>query len=205
MRDILIAGLLKLELPGHTVLLTDGGGTVTFAGDVYGSLDSVLGRLSAFEVLDEGVGDEAPAATLTFLLPDATTAAAVNTGAMQNARCRLYLVEIDRETGLPIGTPQQEADWIVDTTSLAIAEKKRELEIGFVSSGDRFFQRDRGNSLTPAFHRGVHPGEAGLDNASGVATSVAWGATAQPRGTSGSGSGSLSGFQNGGIVGAFSA
>lgn len=187
MRRILIAGLLKLELPARAVLLSDAGGTVTFAGDRYGARDALLGVLAGFESLQEGVGDEAPAAALTFLLPDATAAASVNTGAVQNSRCRLWLAEIDADTGLLIGTPSQEADWIVDYTALSLDQGKRELEIGFVSSGDRFFQRDRGNSLTPAFHRGVHPGEAGLDNASGVATSVAWGATSQPRGTSSGG------------------
>jgi hypothetical protein len=186
-RRILIAGLLKLELPGHTVLLADGGGTVPWNGDTFGLRDSVLGVLSGFEALQEGIGDEAPAAALTFLLPDATAASAVNTGAVQNSRCRLWLSEIDADTGLLIGTPSQEADWIVDYTALSLDQGKRELEIGFVSSGDRFFQRDRGNSLAPAFHRGVHPGEAGLDNASGVATSLAWGAASPPRGVSGGG------------------
>lgn len=186
MRRILIAGLLKLELPAATVRLIDGG-SLPVAGEQYVTRDPFLGVLSGFQSLTEGVGDEAPAGALTFIPPDSTPAAQLNSGANQGARLRLYTVEIDQETGLPIGAAQQEADWIVDFPAVTVDENVREVEFVCVSGGDRFFQINRGNTLAPNFHRGIHPGEAGLDNASGVETSVPWGAPSAPRGVSASG------------------
>lgn len=188
MRRILIAGLLKLELPGATVRLIDGG-SLPVAGEQYVARDPFLGVLSGFQSLTEGVGDEAPAGALTFIPPGNTPAADLNSGANQGARLRLYTVEIDDETGLPIGAAQQEADWIVDFPAVSIDGDAREVEFVCVSGGDRFFQVDRGNTLSPTFHRSVHPGEAGLDNASGVETSVPWGAPSAPRGVSAAGGG----------------
>lgn len=182
MRRIMIAGLLKLELPAATVRLIDGG-SLPVAGEQYVTRDPFLGVLSGFQSLTEGVGDEAPAGALTFIPPDSTPAAELNSVTNQGSRLRLYTVEVDHETGLPVGDAQQEADWIVDFPAISVAEGAREIEFVCVSGGDRFFQMNRGNTLSPTFHRSVHPGEAGLDNASGVETSVPWGAPSQPRGT----------------------
>lgn len=200
MQRITIAGLLKLELPAATVRLVDGG-TLVVDGETYLSRDPLIGVLSAFEALTEGVGDEAPAGVLTFLPPDTTPASALNSGAVQGSRCRMWTVEIDADTGLVIGEPQQEADWIVDFPALSVGEGQRELELTFVSGGDRFFQMDRGNTLSPTLHRNIHPGEAGLDNASGVETSVPWGAPSAPRGMAGSGGGgAVGGGYSGGRI-----
>jgi hypothetical protein len=199
-KRITMAGMLKLELPAATVRLVDGG-TLTVDGETYLARDPFIGVLSGFEALNEGVGDEAPAGSLTFLPPDATPAAALNTGASQGARLRLWTVDVDQDTGLVIGAPLQEADWIVDYPTMTIDIGQRELELAFVSGGDRFFQIDRGNALSPTFHRSVHPGEAGLDAASGAETSVPWGAPSQPRGTAVSSGGSAGGGGfNGGNV-----
>lgn len=201
MQRITIAGLLKLELPATTVRLIDGG-TLDVAGETYLARDPFIGVLSGFEALNEGVGDEAPAGALTFLPPDETPAADLNAGSNQGARLRLWTAEIDEDTGLIIGEAQQEADWIVDYPAMTIDRGTRELELAFVSGGDRFFQVMRGNSLSPAFHRSVHPGEAGLDNASGVETSVPWGAPSAPRGTAstgGSAGGSFGAGYNGNV------
>lgn len=182
MRRVTIAGLLKLELPAATVRLIDGG-SLPVGGEQYIARDPFLGVLSGFQSLTEGVGDEAPAGALTFIPPDSAASADLNSASNQGSRLRLYTVEIDNETGLPIGAAQQEADWIVDFPALSVDENAREVEFVCVSGGDRFFQVNRGNVLAPNFHRGIHPGEAGLDNASGVETSVPWGAPSAPRGT----------------------
>jgi hypothetical protein len=179
---ILLAGLLKVELPGHTARLCDGG-SVWFEDELYTARDELLGVLDTAEALTEGVGDEAPAASLIFLPPDSAPAAALNSGANQGARIRAYLVEIDADTGLVIGPGEQLADWIVDYPALTIGEEKRELELACVSSGDRLFQVDRGNSLSPTFHEGIYPGEAGLREASGVSSTFAWGTASPARGT----------------------
>lgn len=180
---IVLTGLLKIELPGHTARLCDGG-VVTFDGEEYRGRDALLGVLDGAEALTEGVGDEAPAASLTFLPPDSAPAATLNSATVQGARVRAWTAEIDPDSGLTLGTADQLADWIVDYPALTLGIGKRELELACVSGGQRFFQVDRGNSLSPAFHREIYPGETGLDQASEVSTSFAWGTAAPARGTS---------------------
>jgi hypothetical protein len=181
---IMLAGLLRIELPGHDARLSDGG-AVTVAGETYRARDARLGVVDGLEALTEGVADEAPAALLRFLPPDDVAAATLNDPAQAGSRVRLWTVEVDAETGAPIGAPEQEADWIVDFPALTIGIGERALELACVSGGDRLFQRDRGNSLAPNFHRSIFAGEAGLDNASGVETAVPWGAPSPARGVSG--------------------
>lgn len=180
-----LAGLLKLELPGQTVRLVDGG-TLTVAGETYLSRDATMGTIAALDALNEGVGEEAPAGLITFNPPDSVNASVLMDPAWQGARLRLWIAEVG-DDGAPVGTPDQQADWIVDQPSMVLGRGKRQLEMMFVSGGQRLFQRDRGNSLSPAFHKSVHPGETGLDNASGVATSVPWGAPSAPRGITSAG------------------
>lgn len=189
---ITMAALLKIELPSRTVLLTDSG-MLPVGSEIYRQRDDLLGSLAGFEPLNEGVGEEAPAASLTFLPPDTTASSAINSASLRGSRVRLWLVEVNAETGLPIGTPEQQADWIIDYTIVTVGMNRRELEFVCSSGGDRLFQIKRGNSLSPAFHKSVHPGETGLDNASGVTTSVPWGAPSAPRGVTGS-SGSYGGM-----------
>lgn len=194
---ITLAALLKVELPGHTARLIDGG-TLVVGGETYTARDALLGVVDGYEALTEGVGDEAPAGSLTFLPPDDAPATTLNSAASQGARVRLWSAEVDADTGAIIGAAMQEADWIVDYPALTIGTGKRELELACVSGGDRLFQVDKGNALSPTYHRGIHPGEAGLDNASGVTASVAWGAPAAPRGTSSAGVGVPGGSYTGG-------
>ena len=189
---ITLAGLLKVELPGHTVRLVDGG-VLVVGGETYTSRDSLLGVVDGYQALTEGVSDEAPAGSLIFLPPNDAPATAFNSATNQGARVRIYVAEVDADTGLVIGSPQQEVDWIVDFPALTLGMQRCQLELACVSGGDRLFQLNRGNSLSPTYHRGIHPGEAGLDNASGVSRPVPWGAASAPRGTT-SASASATGY-----------
>lgn len=178
-RRVRLSGLVRVDLPDRTALMTDGG-MVPWGGDIYRQRDPFFGVIEQLESLNEGVGREAPAAVLSFLPP--ADVLAVDLLSVMDGRIRVWIAEVDDNTGLPIGTPTQMADWIVDFPRLLINKGRRALEVGAVGSGERLFELDRGNSLSPQFHRGVHPGEAGLDNASGVATAVPWGAPSAPRG-----------------------
>ena len=90
------------------------------------------------------------------------------------------------------GTPDLMFDGQVDQTSLRLG-RGRVLSISVVSNAERLFELDIGNSLSPTFHKSVHPGEKGHDNASGLKVQVAWGTE------SNAGSGTASG--GGGIFG----
>jgi hypothetical protein len=188
MQRILLAALIKVELPGHTACLIDGG-TLTFAGDIYLSSDSLLGVAEGVEALSEGAGDEAPAGALTFILPDTTPSSSVNTPAIVDSRVRLWLAEVGMDTGAVIGTPDNMADWMVDYPEISIEQGVRRLTLNCVSQGQRLFNINMGNSLSPKFHERIYPGEFGFRNAVGVPTAVPWGAASAPRGASSQGSG----------------
>jgi hypothetical protein len=182
----LLAGFLKWEAGDETVRLCDGG-TLTFDSESYTSRHSIFGAIAGFMPINEGVGDEAPAGTLTFSpAPDADPYV-INSPLLQGTRLRMWIAEIDRDSGLIIGTPDQMLDSIVDVTRLKLARGSMALEVDIVSRAERLFLINEGNVLSGEFHRRIYPGETGLDNAIGVPTTVAWGVAGQSRGTTQSG------------------
>ncbi len=183
---IMLAALLRVDLPGHTALLCDGG-TLQVGVNTYTSRDSVLGVPESFEALSEGVGDEAPAGAITFIPADNALSTALNSPQIAGSRVRIWVAEVDQTTGLVIGTPDSLADWIVDFPSMSNGKNGRRLTLNCVTTSEAMFEVNLGNSLSSAFHKRLYPGETGLDNASGVSTSVAWGAASAPRGVSGGG------------------
>lgn len=185
MDRVLLTGLMKIELPGRTVLLCDGG-FVTWNGETYLGEDPDFGTLAGFEALEEGVGDEAPAGTLTMLPRSSAAAATLSRPGYQNSRIRLWLAEINETTGAVIGTPDLQADWQLDRTTLRLALGSRELEMGCVTRSQRLLARNEGNVLSSSFHSRIYPGERGHDNATGLEANFAWGAASPPRGVAAS-------------------
>lgn len=180
MRRLRLTGLLKLELrDGRTIRLCDGGWT-PWGAEKFIARDTTFGIIGAMEAFEEGVGDEVPAFALTFL--PARTAAAVDLAkpGMQGSRLRMWVAELDDLTGQIIGTPDQQFDGQLDQVRLITGQRKRELPMTFVPRGERFFNSNDGNTLSPAFHKSVYPGELGEDNATGLTSAVAWGTEAQP-------------------------
>lgn len=178
---IMLAGLMLLELPGRTIRLCDGG-VVPVDGETYVGSDPDFGTLAGFEALTEGVGDEAPSGAITMLPPSSAAAATLSRPEYQNSRLRLYVAELDVDTGLPIGAPDQQADWQTDTTVLRIGRGSRSLEIGCVSRAQRLLAINEGNVLSSAAHQRVFSGETGFDQATGLTNQVAWGEATPPRG-----------------------
>ena len=179
---IILAGFLLWNTPAGDVRLVDGG-TLAFNGEQYRASHPVFGSISDFQPINEGVGDEAPAGTLTFSpAPDADPSI-VNSPALQGTRIRMWIGEVDGDTGQLTGPPDLMFDSIVDVTRLRLARGSKQLEVDIVSRAERLFLLNEGNVLSGEFHRSIYPNERGLDNAIGVPTVVAWGVTAQPRGT----------------------
>ena len=94
-------------------------------------------------------------------------------------RARFWIAEVDPAAGTVIGTPDLQFDGMIDQTILRIGLRKLELDMTFVPLAERLFSRNEGNSLNPSFHKRVHPGELGEDNATGLGIGVAWGVEAQ--------------------------
>jgi len=186
MERVLLAGLVRIDLPGRPPVLLCDGGFVPWGADTYLSADPTFGTVGSFEAPEEGVGDVLPAGTLTMLPASAAAAIDLSSPAYQGARVRLWIAELDEATGQLIGQPDPQADWIVDRTVLKAKRGERSLDIDCVALAQRLLIRVEGNTLSSAFHSSIFPGERGHDNATGLEVTFAWGANASPRGMSAS-------------------
>lgn len=170
-----LVGIIKIELPGATIRLCDGG-FVTWGAETFTGKDAVFGAIGSLEALTEGVGEEIPALGLT-LLPAATSAPAdLSQPGFQRSAVRLWIAEVDDDTGAIVGDPELVFYGQIDQTVLTLGRTTRDLALTIVSTLERLFLRNEGNSLSPAFHKSVWPGETGHDNATGLTVGVAWGA-----------------------------
>jgi hypothetical protein len=79
---------------------------------------------------------------------------------------------------------------LLDTTMLRAGRGQRLLDMEFIAAAERLFNIYEGNVLSPAFHKSVHAGELGFDNATGVPNQIAWGIKGPPRGSVTAGGGS---------------
>jgi hypothetical protein len=186
MERILLAGLIRIDLPGRAPVLLCDGGFVPWGADTYLSADPAFGTLAGFEAPEEGVDDTLPAGTLQML--PAGTAAVVDLSRpeYQGSRVRMWIAELDEVSGQIAAAPDIQADWQVDRTVYRSKRGERSLDIDCVSSAQRLLIKVEGNTLSSAFHSSIFPGERGHDNATGLETNFAWGAVATPRGTSAS-------------------
>lgn len=183
-----ITGLLKINLPGHTVLLTDAGVT-EYAGETYSAYDSVLGSIASISTIAEGIGQEIPALELEFSPPGITAVTALSNGAIQQSQVRLYVAEYDINTGLVVGTPELRFLGFVDQPQVSFAFRQFTVTISAVPELEAMFFRDTGNGLSSTFHKALYPGELGHDNASGLSIPTSWGVSSPPRAASSFGSG----------------
>lgn len=181
MDRILLAGLMKAELPGHTILLCDGG-FVTWNGETYLGVDETFGTVDKFVPPEEGVGDVIPAGTLTMLPNGSASAIALSQPAFQGSRIRFWIAEIVEATGMIVGNPDLQADWQLDRTTLKSKRGDRSLDIDMVSTAQRLLAKVEGICLSSSSHSSIFPGERGFDNATGLGVNFAWGVASPPRG-----------------------
>jgi hypothetical protein len=179
---VTLAGLLKIELRGGATIRLCDGGFVKWGAETYSAADDTFGTIGAMGTISEGVGDEIPAISLTFLPKSSAAAASLSQPGWQNSRASLWIAEVNTATGEVVGTPELSFDGQTDGTELILDRGSRELEMELVSTAERLFQINEGNTLSPRFHKVIWPGELGEDNAIGLGVGIAWG-TASPNST----------------------
>jgi hypothetical protein len=180
-----LTGLMKMELRDGRVIRLCDGDFFYIGTELYSSKDETFGVIGSMETFSEGVGDEVPGFKLTFLPASTAAASEISAPGMQGSRTRFYIAEYDVATRVIIGEPDQQFDGQIDKTTLRIGRGKRELDIEFVSTAERLFSMNEGNSLNPRFHKLVNPGEKGEDNATGLGVGRAWGTETQVTADSG--------------------
>lgn len=198
MNRIGLTGLCKIELPDATVRLSDGG-FIVWGTDTFTSKDATFGTIASVDALEEGVDAEVPALDLVMFPASTAAAADLSQPGFQRSRVTFWLAEYDRETGLLDGDPDMLFDGQIDQTTLSGGRESRELAMTIVSTAERLFERNIGNSLSSSFHKSIWPGETGHDNATGLGKPVAWGVEAPPSTSSGYyGGGGGGGYASGG-------
>ena len=176
--NVVITTLVKLEFPTGTVHICDGG-IVYFQGQLYQSEDAAYGTLAAGEGLSEGVGDEAPAASISFY-PNSNAATEVLTSpALQWSPISIWTASIDKTTGGIIRAVSLFFGF-VDVPTSRQNKEQRVIDMTLVSDTERFFIQNEANRLSQENHQRVHPGENGLNNMTGVEYDVAWGTESRP-------------------------
>ncbi len=180
-----IFGAIRMDLPGRTVRLLVGSGVVKFLVDgvleTFTGEDEVVGVFSAIDTLTDGMGDEAPALSLTFIPAEDAAAAQLASVAMQGSPVRLWLGAIDVMTGLVIGEPQLLFDGLLDVATLSVSSTSRTVDYEVTSIFEDFFLNDDGARLSDTFHQYLWPGELGCAFVTYVAQQIYWG-TSSPDG-----------------------
>ena len=93
-----------------------------------------------------------------------------------------WLAEVDRATGLLVGTPTLLFTGMVDFMRLAVGKGSRRVDVEFVATAERLFLVREGNVLSPRFHQDAWPGEKGFNHCTGNGIQVPWGVNGPPRG-----------------------
>ena len=180
-----LAFIIRIELPTHTINFVEGGELV-FNSETYRSEDSVFGSIVGFDAFTSGAADEAPGFELEFEPADGSTAAALSSPEYQSSPIVLRAVSMNRETGAVLSDVQM-FNGILDYTHLEIGQNRRALKMGFSTQMDRFFNTDKGNRLSNAFHTGIWPGETGLEMTTGTLVPAPWGSKTESGRSSGGG------------------
>lgn len=182
--NALIAGLLKIVLPDYTLLLCDGSAEVLFEGETYLGEDPEFGVWAGAEALDEAVGDQAPAISITLLPPSLASAIGLSHPSMQGAVVSMWMAVVVMASGEVVPDPVPIFNGEIDVTTLQADRGQRSLVIECVSSMERLFDNEEGMRLSPAFHKSIWPEELGMDNITGTPINDIWGPgdrPAQPR------------------------
>ncbi|MFN3387434.1 MAG: hypothetical protein ACK40O_00770, partial [Allosphingosinicella sp.] len=154
---IMLAGLIEITLPDRTLRLCDGG-FVYFKGEKFASEDPLFGTIGEAEAVEESVGDDAPAWTMTFLPKSTAAATELSQPGHQNSHIRGWLVEVDPVTGIADeASAELVSDMLLDTTELIPGRDGRRLEVGMISWCERLFTINEGNTLNARFHKTIWP------------------------------------------------
>lgn len=166
------ATLVRIDLPAGPVFLTDGG-FVDFAGDRYLGDHPVFGALSAVSAIRNGAETQATRIDLTILPATDEALATLAAPATQGSRVQWWEGEIDRLTGLLIGTPDLQYDGEIDRGRLGVGPA-RALVLNCGSQSERQLEPNADWRLNNAFHQRIWPGEQGLIHMTNVLKKSEW-------------------------------
>jgi hypothetical protein len=180
--SVTLSGLCKIILPARTLYICDSG-MVMWGSETYLDQDSEFGGIGGFALQADGVGEIAPGGMISFVPVSGVAATTLSSPSYQGSKIKIWVAEVSDATGLVVGTPQLLFDGLLRMTTIRSNRASRRVELEFSSTADRLLQRNRGNVCSDRFHQSIWPGEEGMANATGAATTRAFGIDAPARGT----------------------
>ncbi|KQW79710.1 hypothetical protein [Brevundimonas sp. Root1279] len=170
--------LVRFDLPGGALLLTDGGFVEFDAGEGEGP-ETYVGRDPTYGTLDTvpSIKDGAEAQTTRIdiaLLPASDTAvAALASPTLQGVRVQWWEGAIDDATGQLIGEPELKFDGELDRARFSVGERwGLVMECG--TQAERQLEPNADWRLNHSFHSLIWPGEKGLIFVDGVTRKKEW-------------------------------
>lgn len=175
--SVLLFGALKIELPGYTLRLLDGAGSLVINGETYAGLDETFGTLAGMSELAEEMGDSAPEVTVTLNPPGLSATAVLAHPGMQGSRGQIIVGAADPISGLSIGTPEVLFLGEIDVPTVNLEQDgSRTVEFTIVSVFERLFEVEEGQRASNGWHQSICPGELGFEFMTGTDTNLYWGA-----------------------------
>lgn len=169
-------GAVEIAFPGHNLRVLDGAGELAIGGELFTGDDPVFGVLDSISGVEESIGDEAPEIELTFLPPDASSAATLASSAMQGSTVRIMLGAFDPTSNTVIGTPEQLFLGEIDVPTYLTERGKRTVSFTVVSVFERLFEMAEGERASDGWHQSIWPGQRGFEYMTGTSKNLYWGA-----------------------------
>lgn len=198
---VLLAYLLKIELPGETIRLVDGSGFVVWAGETYTGKDAVFGSIADFGDFNESEGTEAPRQTVRLLPQSNAAIASLTAPAAQGAPVTIYAAVINPATGQVVGAPDVRFAGELDNATLTVDLNERALELELCTVWDRLFDDNEGHRWNDAFWTHLYgSGARAFRHVPNVGEKTHWGFKGPANGSGGVTSGGGGAIGGGGNV-----
>lgn len=171
--------LVRFELPGEALCLTDGGFALFDAGEGEG-VETYLGRHPTYGVLSrvgnakDGADSGTPRVEVEILPASDIAAAALGSPNVQGGRFQWWEGVVDPESGLLIGAPELKFDGEIDKPRLSVDAEGWALTLECGTQAERQLEPNADWRLNNAFHQLIWPGELGLSFVDGVTRKKEW-------------------------------
>lgn len=149
--------LVKVVLPDHTVLWTDGG-VVKWGSDVYRAKDATYGSLKEIGDIEDGIEVDGEPVTISVIPPSLISLEALADADAQGGRVEIYLVAL--VNGAIAGEPYLLYIGELDQPSMRPG-RERVLDYDVIPGEARALRVSEEQRQTDAFHRYRWPGEKG--------------------------------------------
>ena len=165
-RVVTRAILVRLDLPGGTYGLTDGG-FVFYDGIFYLGAEPSLGLFMGVSGLSSGTGNQTTRVDIRVAPKSNSAASILGSPSTQGSRVRVWRGAINRSNGLLIGEPVLRFDGLVDQPKFAVGSD-RTLTIACGTESARQMEENADWRANHSFHTTRWPGENGMIRVAGI-------------------------------------